>query len=365
MKFDNIKNDIERRISTNFFAGANAAVYRHGKLVYEVNCGFSSLESKERLKGNSIFRLASMTKPITALAVLICQDRGLLHISDKIAKFLPEYKSLKLAGGVFSMVEITLKDLLSHSSGLGSGEVGACGFDKYKPLAGQGLGDAVSAYRNIALEFEPGSMTSYSPVIAFDVLARIVEIASGEKYDDFLKVNIFDKIGMDDTAYLLNDEQKTRLVQMYDLKNGKLHLYDMGDTGFEAFPPGYTGGGAGLFSTIGDYAKFLQLLTGMGKYNGIEVLSAEACSQMYTQTLPESVVKEDSATWGLGVYVRLKNHRLPKNSYGWSGAYGTHFWIDDSNGIFAIYMANQRNAGGSCAPTITEFEDAVMRGIES
>lgn len=365
-----IKNQIEKRISDDVacgkVGGAAALVKQSGETVYK---GFFGTDGRERkITEKTLFRLASMTKPITAVATLIQVERGLVSIDDPLEKFIPEYadmdigtldenKNIVIIGK--AQTKITVKHLLSHTSGVGSGVL--CGkLDKLTAQAQTDLKSITDAYAHLPLSFEPYSMQAYSATLGFDLLARIVEITSGLRYDEFLKKEIFEPLGMCDTTFAPTDEQWSRMTLMHAYKDGVASFAPLNTkTIFAGYPLTYFCGGAGLASTIADYEKFVDMLAMGGKTrNGERILSEELVRLMATPAEPYGL--SPSEKWGLSVRIITKDtNRLPKGSFGWSGAYGCHFWIDPVNNITAIYMKNSQYDGGSGALTAANLERDV------
>ena len=270
MDMQAVKLHIDERIEAGLLPGAVCGVFLDGRPVFTYVSGYADVEKKIPLKENAVFRLASMTKPVTAAAALLCEDRGLLHIEDKVSRYLPAFSHMKVGrmengrpieAGEASR-EITLYDVLTHSSGLGSGEVGA--FQYGARSLPDTLEEAVGAYAGWLLDFDPASRQCYSAAVAFDLAARIVEIASGMPYAQFLEENIFRPLGMRDTGYTVDDERFARTVKMYRLKDdgSGIQPRDFKRCGFPEFKEGYTGGSAGLFSTFRDYSLFARMLAG-------------------------------------------------------------------------------------------------------
>lgn len=313
--------------------GAALTVRQSGKVVYQGCFG-------ENVTEKTVFRLASMTKPVTAVAVLVLMDRGLVGLHDPVEKFLPGFKG---SG-------ITVFHLLTHSSGLGSGELGTQQHDNRPRESGESLAAAVAYYETLPLAFEPGTAPDYSPIFGFDVLARIVEVVSGMDYAGFLKKEIFDPLGMADTTFAPSSEQWSRMIPMHDRADGKSVTVSMPENCiFADFPVTYCAGGAALASTLEDYGKFAEMLVNRGG----NVLSAEAVAAMGSRQYE---------FWGLGVRTAYDDAvfaPLPKGCFGWSGAYGTHFWVDPANEITAVYMKNSLYDGGSGAVTAYQFEKDV------
>ncbi len=346
--------------------GCAAAVYRGGRPLF-VGCeGMASggIPADE----HTAFRLASMTKPLTAAAALLCAEEGLLSLDDPVSRYLPAFRAprlaVKTAEGYTAGAQtecFTVRALLTHSAGVGAGGSGDVQLEAVKPREGDTLASAVERYAEVLLEFAPGTAQMYSPVIGFDIVARIVEIVSGMPYGEFLGKRITGPLGMDRTSYLLTDYPEGGLASTYTDEGGVLRE-ERPESNFGDFPAGYTGGGAGLISTLEDYVRFAETLRLSRKGEGL--LSRESALELSRPQLAKEVVgiEDGSFNWGLGVRVLPKTTEyqpLPAGSFGWSGAYGTHFWVDPANDLVAVYMHNSHTYGGAGAPHTVAFERAV------
>jgi CubicO group peptidase (beta-lactamase class C family) len=263
-----------------------------------------------------------------------------LHLDEPISKYIQGFSHAgvgEIVDGSLCFKEnardITLRDILTHSSGLGSGEV--CEFQRAFMEKPYKLSKNVQSWNGRFLDFSPGAKSVYSGTVAFELAALAVERVANKPYGEFLQEEIFTPLGMVDTCYALNQEQAKRLVEMpFPNNKGQIEKIDMELRGFEAFAQGYTGGSAGLFSTLKDYMRFAQMLAFGGSLNGVRVLSEDSVKEMGTN---------QRNSWGLSVYVRGEkdgNQPLEKGSFGWSGAYGTHFWVEPSRKIAAVLMLN-------------------------
>ncbi|MBR3687007.1 MAG: beta-lactamase family protein [Clostridia bacterium] len=364
-----IENRINEDIASGRVGGASVIVKQEGKVVYQ-NC-FGRSDNGKPLTESTIFRLASLTKPITTAAILKQVDRGLVSIYDPIEKFIPEFADMEigaLAEGEEIVIvrkateKIKILNLLNHTSGVGSLELGDKLFTKLLPHEKVDLQSIANAYANLPLAFEPGSVTAYSPLIAFDLLARVVEITSGKAYDQFLKEELFAPLGMVDTTFVPTEDQWGRIVNLHNFEDGKSSFlpldkhHTMSD-----LPLTYFCGGASLVSTIGDYSRFAEMLLADGKTaDGTQLISRELIKKMQTPSLSDQIMPGPQK-WGLGVRVITGADYvlLPVGSFGWSGAYGAHMWVDPENQITAVYMKNSLYDGGAGALTAAHFEEDV------
>ena len=345
----------QARIETGHLNGSHVRVYQHGKEVLDRCYGTKGI-GQAALAGDELYRIASMTKPVTGLALLIEQERGHLNIYDDVADYLPEFSQMRLKDGTLAENKIKIYQLVSHSSGIGDATIDE------SVTAAFNLDSAVAQYSRLPLNYDPGTATAYSTG-AFDVAARIIEKVSGMEYGEYLKKNIFDKLGMKDTTFEPGPEQWDRMVTLFCRDDeGKLYNQEADRRYvFGNYPCGYHAAGAGLASTTDDYIKFALMLYHGGKLPGHRrVIGKKALKQYW-----EPLAGAGSQRWGMGVRVVCAEGRtLPVGTYGWSGAYGTHFWIDPVNDIVAIYMINQGFEGGAGSASSVEFEKDVMRSLK-
>ena len=345
---------IDRRIDAREIPGAVSLVAIDGRIVHFEARGQLDLESRKPMPKDAIFSLASLTKPVTAAAVLMLVEEGRIRLTDPVSQFIPEFKDLKVGVSPSQTVPasrpVTIRDLLTHTSG-----VVAPVRIPTEPTAT--LASIIPRYGTEPLEFQPGTRWMYSNSVAFDTLARIVEIASGKTYDRFLRERIFEPLGMKDTAHVLDAAQKPRFARRYDVVPGGLKPFERFD------PPSYFGGGWGLHSTAQDYFRFAQMLLNGGEFEGKRLLSPRAVELMSGIHIPDTLPgRQPGEGWGLGVRVisssALRTSWLSNGSFGWSGASGTHFWVDPDKHLVGVLMAQAPAAGFR-----PDFETIVMQAV--
>lgn len=347
--------------------GVAMAVSQAGKMLYENYLGNESIGIS--VTEDTMFRLASMTKPITAVAVLILKDRELLKLDQTVAEFLPEYKEMQVGQMRDGKLEIlgkaespiTIRQLLTHSSGLGSGPVGDYVGAHFPVKERVSLEKVVGHYAKYPLDFQPGTAQAYSALYAFDVLARIVEIVTGKAYASFLEREILKPLRMVHTTFAPSKEQWERIIPMHTYEGGTGKAVDFPEESlFEGIPTSCSCAGAGLASTLQDYMRFAEMLLNGGR----PLLQEHTVREMATPQLPGAIM-HGQEVWGLGVRVIVSEayRDLPCGAFGWSGAYGTHFWVDPVNQITAVYMKNSRYDGGAGAYTSRRFEQAVAESF--
>ncbi len=368
-----LKENIEKRALSDLemcnISGCGIIVKQNGQTVYKNTFGTQCPGSKLPLREDATYRMASMTKPITAAAILIQVGRGKISVFDPIEKYYPEFNDLtveKLENGTAvslgkSTEKVTVFNLLTHTSGIGTGEIGDYYTSRMTAQDKKDLSSVIKYYSEMPLAFIPSTAQFYSPVAAFDILAGIVEQTSGMKYDEFLKKEIFDPLGMVDTTFAPTDDQWNRMIGMHNKSDGKsVAGYMPAGCVFADFPTTYFCGGAGLISTLSDYSRFAELLL----RNDGEIIKPELIREMSTAKLTPDIMP-GSQVWSYGVRVITDSSykRLPVGTFGWSGAYGTHFWVDPENKVTAVYMKNSHYDGGSGALTAANFEIDVTESF--
>ena len=357
---ENLATTIEKRahedIETCNIGGASILVAQDGDIVYKGHFGNTDLLG-DAVSDQTLFRLASMTKPITVVAAMILADRGLLSPEDTVDKFYGKFSSMKQVGCETRIpTKITVEQLFTHTSGITNRDVWN---EATKQMTAENIADVESFVDFLAdqpLAFVPGTEQAYSGVGSFSVLTGIIQKITDMPFLEFLKKELFEPCNMTDTTFDPSDEQWARLITMHNKENGKstvgrTHNHCV----FEYFPPQNPLGGGGLISSLSDYWNFASMLLGGGVFGGKRVLSEKAITEISRPRVKRSV-----DYWGYGVRVVADEGRiLPVGTYGWSGAYGSHFWVDPSNKIIGIYMKNSRFDGGSGAKTSKNFEKDV------
>ncbi len=354
--------------------GAALCVVQDGQILLRKLYGYANVDTKAPLQFDTMYRLASMTKPITAVAALIAQEQGLLSIDDTLCKYIPAYAHMKIGHiedgkPVYdkdATTPITIKHLLSHTSGIGTLEIGDYDWARMPEELSKTPAGVMEWLSDKMLAFEPYTAQWYSPVAAFVAVARIIEIVSGMSYNEYLDKYLFGPLGMTDTTFALNEDQKQRMIAMhsYTEEKGGFAVPKSVDTIFENIPVTQCCGGAGLAATLDDYVKFAEMLTHGGEYHGIRILSPESVAQMRTVQVTDQIMPPP-IQWGLGVRViSADGYQMPRGCFGWSGAYGTHYWSDPENKITAVYMKNSGYDGGAGALTSFVFEQDVYASLE-
>ena len=354
-------------IQSGSVGGIAIAVMQNGKTLYQ-EC-FSDEKLGIHVTEHTLFRLASMTKPITTVAVLKLVELGKIALDDPIFRYIPEFEYMNVGkrnGDEIEIIgpakeKITVRHLLTHTSGLGSGEVGQLLAEKFPFRKRKSLAYNIQYYAQCPLDFEPYTKQAYSGSFAFDVLARIVELVAERPFGEFLKKEVLEPLEMFDSCFAPAKEQWERMIPMHDYKDGKGVLADYpNDSVFRGIPTSCCSGGSALASTLTDYKKFADMLLNYGSVGGKCIIGEKWIREMAKEQLPANLMS-GVKNWGLGVRVVTADLRnvLPCGSFGWSGALGSHFWVDPTNRIVAIYMKNSLYDGGAGSKTGRQFEKDV------
>ena len=354
-----IENRAKKDIELCNIGGASILVAQSGEVVYKGHFGFEDMFEKA-VSDDTLFRLASMTKPVTAVATMMLVERGLLSLEDTVDKFYPEFSNVRIKEADGTLVpcdkKITIRNILTHSSGISSGALWQESAKKLTAKDKESVENFVDFILKEPLSFLPGSKQEYSGVGAFSVLTGIIQKIVGMTYGSFLEKELFEPCRMVDTTFEPNDDQWQRIIAMHGKENGKNIVCKTCDgCVFESIPPRNHVGGAGLLSSLGDYFNFAQMLLNGGVFDGKRIISEKSVAEI---SKPQFFKKAEES-WGLGVRVITGENSLPVGAYGWSGAYGSHFWIDPANKIIGIYMKNSWYDGGSGATTSKNFEKDV------
>jgi len=378
---------VDRNIKAGEISGAVTLVARNGQVAYLEAQGVMDLATKKPMQPDSMFRMASMSKPVAAVAILMLAEEGKVRLSDPVSRFIPAYANLEVGiakpaapgpggppaaapagpGGappayytVPASRQITVLDLLTHTSGLMSGAMGnSAGNAAFTKRHDLGL-KWTEQLDKTPLEFQPGARWSYSAVAGFDALAHIVEIASGQEYSAFLQQRLFGPLKMRDVTFWPSTEQRSRLATVYQRRDGALVAANDPDS---MSGEKYHGGGGGLMSTAETYAQFAMMLANGGELNGVRILSPRTVELMGSEFIPASLPgRQPGEGYGLGVRVitdsAARGTWLTAGSFGWSGAYGTHFWVDPKENLVGIVLAQTSNR-----TFLADFENAVMQAV--
>jgi CubicO group peptidase (beta-lactamase class C family) len=371
-------------------AGMTTLLARHGKVVEFNTYGKASLATGAPMTKDEIFRVYSMTKPITGAAMMILFEQGKWRLDDPVTRYVPEFKNLRVMTGVgpdgktILTEEMkrppTMREIMSHTAGFGYGLADVHPVDKLyrerKVLSSSSLKEMIDRTATIPLMYQPGTNWSYSSAV--DIQGYIIEKLSGMSLGDFMQKYLFEPLKMTDTAFYVHAGKEGRLAANYvgDSKTGKIEeakdLFGMGPMPDYTKPPAMESGGGGLVSTTTDYARFCQMILNKGELDGVRILSPAAVELMDTNVIPKSVLVSSNGTtvarfneavgFGLDFMVvndpRKAGSMVGKDTMSWGGAAGTWFWIDPTNDVVFVGMI-QRMGGtggddlGEAARTLT------------
>jgi len=362
-----LSDRLKEGVAKQELPGAVVSIVRNGKVVMFEAFGYRDRQANAPMQTNSIFRIASLTKPITTVAALMLVEEGKLALADPLARYIPAFGDTKVAitrenadGTVEPGQEpqhrpMTIEDLMRHTSGLTNGDAG---FDAVKQSylgmnvtsADQTNAEMVDKLARLALLYQPGTHWEYS--MSTDVLGRVIEIVSGMPLDAFIAARIARPLGLDDTGFEATADKQVRVARPQE--EGPRHrMPPIPDATYRAT---WKSGSAGMMSTAGDYARFLRILLGGGEVGGVRLLSRRSIEAMTTNRLPPGIemgrdmkllgALEPSARmgqgYGLGVVVRTEAGRNPLpgsiGDYSWAGAWGPYFWIDPAKKLSVVLM---------------------------
>ena len=375
-------------IDSGKLAGISATVARDGNTIYLAKFGNADTQPAKPIEFDTIFSIASMTKPITSVAAMLLYEEGKFHLNTPVSAFIPEFKDLKVfvrEEGDDLVVEdlktqVAMRHLFTHTSGL------VYGFNSMDPIDRRMIAvreryekesfepnnaDVVSELARLPLAFQPGTRWRYGMNI--EVVGRIIEIISGQCLADFLKQRIFDPLGMPDTGYFVPEDKASRLAAIYAHPEGPDKLIRL-DIPIPARMPSFQSGGGGLFSTLPDYARFCQMLVNAGELEGVRLLSPTtvamySSNQCPEQALPfgfgENYLYHAGYGFSLGTRVLMTPAQTgiygSEGEFGWDGAFGTYFWIDPLELLYGLLMfQHSPNAYYNIAPQFKQVTYSAM-----
>jgi len=365
-----IDRHLKRRyLEAQKIAGTLTLIARHGQVAYLSPLGLMDLERNKPMAEDTIFRIYSMSKPITSVALMTLYEQGYFQLNDPVHKFIPEWRNLQVYGaGNYPLFQttpperpMTIRDLMTHMSGLTYSFMERTNVDAaYRRLkvgevgGGATLREMIEKLAELPLEFSPGTKWNYS--VSTDVLGYLIEVMSGMRFDEYLQTHVFDPLSMEDTGFYVPPEKLDRFATNYGRRPDKsLQVLDdpLGESIFIQ-PPAFLSGGGGLVSTASDYYRFCQMLLNGGELDGVRIIGSRTIDLMTMNHLPggqdltELSVSTFSQTanegfgFGLGFSVHLGSDKSQvigsPGEYNWGGAASTAFWIDPVEDMIVIFL---------------------------
>jgi CubicO group peptidase (beta-lactamase class C family) len=382
-RLDLLDAALKALVDSKQLAGMVTVLARHGKIVDEKSYGYADLASQKIMQKDTIVRIYSMTKPITGVAMMMLYEEGKWKPSDPIAKYIPEFRDLKVYGGVDKDGNAvldkpghapTMGELMSHTAGFTYGFFGSSAVDKMyqdaQLLAAPSLKDFIDRLAKLPLLYQPGEGWVYS--VSVDIQGYLVEKLSGKSFPDFARERIFLPLGMKDTGFYVPAEKLSRVATIY--QGGPIAgLAPMPSDPIISQPPALASGGGGLYSTAGDYLRFAQMVLNGGELNGARLLAPSSIELMRTNHVPDEV--KNARKFGIGLYQMqpglgfgydfailedpLKlGSTAGKGSFLWDGVAGTWFWIDPTNDVVFVGIIQRWLIGGD-VPDVENLSRAL------
>ena len=365
-RLDRLTGAMQGLVDEGRLAGVVTAVARHGKIVHFESAGYRDMEAGAAMTNDALFRIYSMTKPITGVALMMLYEEGKFRLSDPVERYIPELSDLQVAAGTDDNGEMitepathpmTIRELMAHTGGLTYGIFSASGVDAMYVEADllnndNTLKEMVTRLGAIPLRQQPGTTWHYS--VAVDVQGYLVEVLSGMAFDDFLDERLFGPLGMDDTDFYVPAEKVDRFAQIYTYDpEGNLAPSEMfgGLNGYFE-DPAFKSGGGGLVSSTMDYLKFTQMLANGGEFNGERILAPLTIELMrrnqLPRGLPDNILGAPGTVFGLDFAVitdPVEAESFSVGEYYWGGAAGTWFWLDPVEDLIMVGMIQQWGQG--------------------
>ncbi|MDP5054335.1 MAG: beta-lactamase family protein [Congregibacter sp.] len=368
-RLQRINERMNEAVEDGIMVGGHGIIARNGSIVFNETWGMADREAGRPMSQDALYRIYSMSKPITAVALMMLYEEGHFLLEDPVSRYLPELAGLSLAqtddnGDLVSKSpyrQPTIRDLLRHTAGMSYGIFGDSEVDKlYRKtdlLRAPTLAEFTKRLGTLPLLFQPGARWHYS--VAVDVQGRLVEALSGQRFGDFLQQRIFGPLGMTDTFFVIPENKRSRLTALYTPKGTVMDWNSpwqfSAETALVPADPELTlpyldgslfeSGGGGLISSADDYLRFALMLASGGKFNGVQLLSPKTIEHMRKNHLGEA---DSSGLWGMdgfGLGVGIVESTAGKSgelgadgAYGWGGAAGTNFWVDPDDNVVGLFM---------------------------
>lgn len=368
-RLQRINDRMEEAVADGIMVGGQGAIARNGVVIFNETWGMADREAGRPMSDDALYRIYSMSKPITAVALMMLYEQGHFLLEDPVSLYLPSLAGLTVAqenddGELVSKTpyrQPTIRDLLRHTAGMSYGIFGNTAVDKlYREsnlLRAPTLTEFIDRLGNLPLLFQPGSRWHYS--VAVDVQGALVEAVSGQPFGDFLKEHLFTPLGMHDTFFVIPEEKQSRLAQLYTPKgtvmdwnspwqfSAETELVPADPELTQGYLDGslFESGGGGLISSTDDYLRFALMLANGGNLNGVQILSPKTIEHMHKNHLGTA---DSSGLWGMdgfGLGVGIVESTAGKSgelgadgAYGWGGAAGTNFWVDPVDNVVGVFM---------------------------
>jgi CubicO group peptidase (beta-lactamase class C family) len=384
-----VSEAVDRHIAAGNVAGAVTLVARRGKIAHFEAQGVMDVDTKKPMAKDNLFRLASMSKPITGVAIMMLVEEGKIRLTDPVSRFIPEFVNLnKVAvarpgpqgappgpppqgrqsgAPAYDVVSvnrpITIADLLKHGSGLVSGGLGAADAARLAPRTPTDtLATYIPKLASVPLDFQPGTLWRYSGQAGFDVLSRVVEVASGQAYDKFLQERLLGPLNMPDTGFFAPAGKAARVVTMSESTPNGLRSVARTDSTV------YFSGAGGMMSTAEDYLQFAQMMLNGGELNGRRYLSPQTMALMtsnHTGDMVNGQFGRPPRGMGFGLSMQVvmdpvaADLRVSKGAFGWAGGTGVSFWVEPVEQLVSIYFVQ----GGTGGQLRGDVENAIRQSI--
>ena len=373
--------------------GIHTRLVHKGDVISDFKTGLRGLEAQAPIEDDTIYRIYSMTKPVTGVAMMMLYEEGKFELDDPVSKFVPEFENLKVLGGVNEdgsaiLVDLarqpTMRELMSHTSGFAYGLSGIdpanAAFRDQKILEAPDTQTFIDKVAGVPLLFQPGEAWFYS--VGMDIQGYIIEKLSGQRFGDYLQSRMFEPLGMTDTGFYVPDEKYDRLSEVYgfDPESGAMVPVPFPGVMFRKETVAFESGGGGLVSTMDDYGRFSQMLVNRGELDGVRILKPETIELMRTnflrddQFLSSRGVNQGDVYPGLGMGLTVGTVEdpeavpsvIPAGSYFWSGAASTWFWVDPVNELYFIGMVQVFDNNNPNGPLeLRETSSAAVYGALS
>lgn len=398
MEINKIENVMEQYVQNGDMLGAVLYIHKNGNPIYQNSWGYADLNHSSPINCEKhIFRMASLSKVVTAVGIMMLIEEGKLGLDDKVCTYLPEFSNMRVVddarfAGMESLIryavqkepapledvktipaerDLTVRDLLTHSSGMEMGTFGLL-YRQATAKPEDNLEIRVRRFAQAPLDFQPGTGTGYSATGAFDTLARMIEVISGRPFAEYLSDKLFEPLKMKHAAFHLTEKEEKYLVPLYCQKDG----VQMDASGSEADlgtiinnGPNLSSGSGGLLCAPEDFDRFTRMLANGGSLEGVQILKPETVKLMYTQTAYRHLEPEPGMEWGLGVKIRRDPRKagsfVTEGGWGWSGAYGTHMVVSPADGLSFFLCMNRADIGGSGSYISAKMEELVFDGAEN